>query len=75
MTPELGAHVEDVSEHPAQSDVIEPVVEDTKPEIESDELDIDSLLSENNNVEEFEQEQPELEPSPELSSSEESAKI
>ncbi|WP_394142283.1 FimV/HubP family polar landmark protein [Vibrio chagasii] len=73
MTPELDAHVEDVPEQPAQSEVIEPAGEETKPEIESDELDIDSLLSENNNVEEFEQEQPESEPSPELSSSEESA--
>ncbi|MCY9828407.1 FimV/HubP family polar landmark protein, partial [Vibrio chagasii] len=73
MTPELDAHVEEVSEQPAESDVIEPAVEDTKPEVESDELDIDSLLSENTSVDEFEQEQPDLELSPELGSPEEIA--
>ncbi|EDK28312.1 hypothetical protein VSWAT3_15249 [Vibrionales bacterium SWAT-3] len=73
MTPELDAHVEEVSEQPAESDVIEPAVEDTNPEIESDELDIDSLLSENTSVDVFEQEQPDLEPSPELGSPEEIA--
>ncbi|CAH7177815.1 ATPase [Vibrio chagasii] len=73
MTPELDQVVEEASEQQAQSDVIEPAVGDTKPEVESDELDIDSLLSENTSVDEFEQEHPELEPSPELGSSEEIA--
>ncbi|MFM2608614.1 FimV/HubP family polar landmark protein [Vibrio chagasii] len=70
MTPELDQVVEEASEQQAQSDVIEPAVGDTKPEVESDELDIDSLLSENTSVDEFEQEHPELEPSPELGSPE-----
>ena len=73
MTPEPDVHVEGASEQPAQSDVIEPAVEDTKPEIESDELDIESLLSENSSVDEFEQEQPERDPAPELGSLEEIA--